>query len=325
VDFLTALDVLAPPPAGVHPSGDEAWARFEAENGFRPPADYRALVDRYGVGGFGYEARGGSWLTMLHPFRGGTSFVEQSAWLRSVNIGMQRRFPELEPDWPMWPAAGGFLQWAESVEGDQVGWLTAGVPDGWGTAIYGRQMDHYRFPFGCVEFLYRCFTGSLGVDDLQDLAGDDLRYYPSPPPDPATLPPRAMAITAVLSGLGAGADFPRPSPQALFDPGITMEERRRRADEYHRTLDTNAGDAIAIVERWTAAAGEHGVRASGGRLAHDASDPLHWEIALDFDPRHEDLAKQLLIDLAGELGVSVLECRNLEYDLVWDDVVGRTR
>lgn len=177
---MTALEVVAPPPDGVEPLDDATWARFEGENGFRPPADYRALIDRYGAGGFGYEELGRAWLNLLNPVRMGTTLVDQSAVLRSVNAGLQRQYPATEPNWPMWPESGGFLPWAVTHDGDQAGWLTAGEPDQWTTAIYGRQMKHHRFPFGCMEFLYRCFTGSLGAQDLKDLGRDDLRFFPVP-------------------------------------------------------------------------------------------------------------------------------------------------
>lgn len=158
-DFLTALELVAPPPEGVTPLAAEGWDRFIAENGFVPPADYRAMVDRYGVGGFGYYESTGAWLTMLHPVGPGTTFVEQSAWQRSVNTGFQRQFPDQEPDWPMWPEAGGFLPWGNTIDGDQIGWLTDGEPDAWQTGMYGKG-EHFRFPYGCVEFM--CLPTSWG-------------------------------------------------------------------------------------------------------------------------------------------------------------------
>lgn len=296
MDFLTALEIAAPPPAGVERLPAEAWAQFEAENGFVPPADFRALVDHYGAGGFGYQESTGPWLSMLHPVGAGKTFVEQSAWERSLNTGLQRQFPDQEPDWPMWPSAGGFLPWAGSIDGHQIGWLTEGQPDSWPTGIYGKG-EHFRLPYGCVEFVYRWLTGTSGWQDHDDGAARDraeggLRFFPSRPPDPTLPAPSMTEITVALSGIGAGGS-----------------ER----------------EAIAIVDRWLATVDDAGVTVrSYGCVRFSAEEPLHWEVVIDFEPAQEESAKALVARLADELGIGIRECRNLEYDLVWDDVVRRT-
>ena len=327
-DFLAALAVLAPPPAGVQPLGESAWAQFEAENGFRPPSDYRAFVDHYGVGGFGFAESTGAWLPMLPPLVPGSTFVEQSAWLRSANIGLQRQFPDLEPDWPMWPAAGGFLQWGSSIDGDQIGWLTVGDPDRWGTAIYGRQMDHLQFPFTCVEFLYRCFTGTLGVEDLAGLVEEgEPRFFPSAPPDPSTVRRPTRQVTVVFAGIGAGGDDrPEPPHQSIFDPGLSMDERAERRDAYTGDLDRSHAAAIAVVDRWVAGLPVDGLTLrSYGRVRTSADEPMHWEISIEFRPETEDVVKDLVVSLAADLRIGIRECRNLEYERVWDDVLRRPR
>ena len=268
--------------------GDEAWARFEAENGFRPPADYRALIDRYGVGGFGiYDD---PWLSMFHPIGAGYTFVDQSSWQRSVNLGFQRRYPDTEPDWPMWPAPGGFLPWAGTDEGDQIGWLTAGAPDEWGTAFYGRQFDYFRFEFGCVEFVYRWFTGTTGVEECDALGGDPFRFFSSGPPDPNAVRPPSVDVNVFFLGIGAG-------------------------DE---------GEAVQLVDRWRATVPEDGIIVRGCGRTGTSEEPWHWEIALEIPPTRESVAKEWVVSLAEDLGIGVREVRNLEYDLVWDDVVRRT-
>ena len=321
---------MAPPPEGVAALAAEDWDRFTAENGFVPPADYRALVDRYGVGGFGYYESTGPWLTMLHPVGAGSTFVEQSAWPRSLNTGFQRQFPDQEPDWPMWPEAGGFLPWGDSIDGDQIGWITAGDPDSWQTGVYGKG-EHSRFPYGCVEFLYRWFTGCTGLERhdnaaARDLAQGSLRFFPPRPPEESTAVPARTEVTVVLAGIGAGAEArPEPSARSIFEPGISMTERVERKDAYSAALDRNQSDAVVIVDRWTGAAANAGVTVrSYGRARRAPDDALHWEIAMDFPPALEESAKALVVKLAHELGVAVRECRSLEYDLVWDDVVRRT-
>lgn len=32
---------------------------------------------------------------------------------------------------PLWPEPGGFLPFGDSIDGDQLGWLTCGEPDEW--------------------------------------------------------------------------------------------------------------------------------------------------------------------------------------------------
>jgi hypothetical protein len=104
-----------------------------------------------------------------------------------------------------------------------------------------------------------------------------------------------------------------------------MAERLERKDAYSAALERNQSDAVVIVDHWLAGAADAGVTVrSYGRMRLGADEPLHWEIAMDFPPALEEEAKAQVVTLAHELGVAVRECRSLEYDLVWDDVVRRT-
>jgi hypothetical protein len=64
-EAIAALVELVPPPE--RPTRPDAidWAAFERENGFRASADYRLLVERYGIGSFGTSEDGGrgGWLS----------------------------------------------------------------------------------------------------------------------------------------------------------------------------------------------------------------------------------------------------------------------
>ena len=105
---------LAPPPA--EPFGTPVdWDRFEAENGFSPPSDFRALVDVYGAGWF-ISGRGEAQIPqLLHPER---TFVQGVQWEIDGLLGLQKQFPDLEPRWPPFPAPGGFLP----LGGTGIGW-----------------------------------------------------------------------------------------------------------------------------------------------------------------------------------------------------------
>ncbi|WP_299923886.1 SMI1/KNR4 family protein [uncultured Nocardioides sp.] len=104
---LNALQVLVPPPEGREPS--------VVDEGL--PGDYRALMAAYGPGAW----RG--WLRVWHP----------------DDLGSSMGRPFLDP-----VAGSGevdFLPFADSIDGDVLGWVREGPPDRWPLAWVPRHSD----------------------------------------------------------------------------------------------------------------------------------------------------------------------------------------
>lgn len=294
--FLVLLQDAVKPPKVVRPITASAWKSFAELNGFPAPADFRAFIDRYGVGDFGFDEIG-PWTSMFQPVGSGSTFVEQSETDRAHLEGLQRQHPEFYPEWPMWPHPGGFLPWAVSVDGDRLGWITEGEPDSWDTAIVARGGDSLRFSFGFVEFQYRWFTGKTGIKDVdeaatENLADEELRFFPAPPPDPS--PQLSRTELQIFLGPVVGPVGPRPGVPHDF-AGRWLDHAR------HRAPDVKVASLMSTG--WVGAE--------------------EWQIGLNFLPQDETQAKDLVIQLADELGAPVRECRNLRHELVWQDVVER--
>ena len=49
-------------------------------------------------------------------------------------------YPEFHP-LAIWPEPGGFLPFASTTYGDEIGWLTIGEPEGWPLLVNPRQSD----------------------------------------------------------------------------------------------------------------------------------------------------------------------------------------
>jgi hypothetical protein len=226
----------------------------------------------------------------------------------------------------MWPDEGGLLPWANSADGDVIGWWTVGEPDRWGTRFLGRDDEFEEFSCGAAEFILRLLTGSLGAAGLDGRfvpleAGAELQFYPMPAGagrDPGR--PREH-VTVVFAGLPAVIDQTAlPASDGLVrqqDPvelARVMAQHRERQDEVMRPGDD-------MIQSWRVAAKEAGFNV-GGYGTHSAGrgDPLHYEISGSFDPAIEPVARRLVAELSARLGVAITEVRNLEHERIWEDL-----
>jgi hypothetical protein len=318
------MELVRPPERATRPDEID-WTGFERENGFAAPTDYRLLLERYGVGTFGTSATAalGGWLYLLDPFHPQQSLLGQSEWERRNNRGLQRRFPEQYPGWPMWPESDGLLPWGGSIDGDFVGWWTTGVPDAWGTRFFGRADDFVEFPFGIAEFIVRLYRGELDLrlDMFGSLEADNARlFFPLPvdarrPPQP----PREY-VTVRFVGLANGIDpASAPSSAEIFH-AKSDEERRAAHDEYMRRFAAFTRPADEIFEAWKVAAVQIGLQVGLGTHSLGGGDPLHHELECSFEPALEAAAKRAVAELSQRLGVAIRDVHNLEYDRIWQDL-----
>ena len=325
-DAIAALVGLVEPPQRPTRPDTIDWDDFSRRNGFDAPLDYRLLMTRYGSGGFGTSALPGGWLYTLDPFEPTATLTQQSDWDRRNSRGMQRHFPEQYPGWAMWPDEGGLLPWANTADGDLIGWWTVGTADHWGTRFFGRGAEYEEFAFGAVEFIVRLFDGRLGAAGLDSrfspLEADEvLRFFPMPPGAMRSKGGPREDVTVTFAGLSPVIDpATLPSAAGLFD-AHDPEQSMRLTSEYQRRWSEAMQPADELIGSWRATAKEAGFSVTGvGTQSSERGDPVHHEISGSFDPANEAAARRLVEELSARLGVGITEIRNLEYERIWDDL-----
>ncbi|MFG2575365.1 hypothetical protein [Streptomyces sp. NPDC048481] len=132
---LDALRLLTPPPTRPR-LGDGGWERLAEQLGVGLPGEYRRVMELYGAGCWS------GWLRFRDPLRTHaprfTAFVEEvlEAY-ESLREGHAEWYPLA-----VFPAPGGFLPFADSIDGDYLGWLTEGDdPDAWPLIFWPRHAD----------------------------------------------------------------------------------------------------------------------------------------------------------------------------------------
>ncbi|WP_165985309.1 hypothetical protein [Streptomyces sp. YIM 98790] len=128
---MAALRVLVPPPDRAEP-GNLGWEWLAGELGTRLPREYAELMRVYGAGVWA------EWLRFRPPLDGGEAGLVALARAEARACReLRAEFPEEYP-LPVWPEPGGLLPFADSVDGDVLGWLTGGEPDTWPLVIRPR-------------------------------------------------------------------------------------------------------------------------------------------------------------------------------------------
>jgi hypothetical protein len=127
-------------------------------------------MQTYGAGSW----RG--WLRTFIPLR--PTFAVQIASVLDGYRFLRENHPDAFP-LPVWPEPGGFLPFAESIEGDHLGWLTQGEADSWPLIVDPRHADlEAPLPLGLVDILLEWSRGRVAYPGLPQLdLGDDLIDY----------------------------------------------------------------------------------------------------------------------------------------------------
>ncbi|MCF6525021.1 SMI1/KNR4 family protein [Streptomyces sp. JJ36] len=175
---LAALTRLVPPPASPYLGTGRTWDELYEALGTRLPAEYVALMERYGAGCWA------EWLRFFEPLGAGDAgLVEEVEWRLDTYRELRAEFPEFNP-LATWPEPGGFLPFADSIDGDQLGWLTEGDPERWQLIVHPRHADQGPpLSGGLVDTLLEWSRGRLRAEGLPGLdAADDpldfVRFQP---------------------------------------------------------------------------------------------------------------------------------------------------
>jgi hypothetical protein len=165
---LAALRLLSPPPA-VPYLGDGDWDKLFDELGLRLPDEFVTLMAVYGAGCWS------NWLRFLTPLRSGERrFVDHVR----ATTDPYREFRELYPHrygLAVWPEPGGFLPFANSIDGDEIGWLTEGPdPNAWPLIVYPRHAQQGpALPMGLIDTLVAWQRGTFAAAGFAAIDEDD--------------------------------------------------------------------------------------------------------------------------------------------------------
>lgn len=133
---LDAITALIPPPLTPR-LGEGSWEAVFERLGTRLPADFVALAETYGAGNWSW------WLDMPAPL----DLDHRSGLAAGVEemLDGYRQLRDAHPAYyplPAWPAPGGFLPVASTIDGDQIGWCAEGDdPDRWRVAVNPRHAE----------------------------------------------------------------------------------------------------------------------------------------------------------------------------------------
>jgi hypothetical protein len=120
---LETLTALVPPPVTRFLGGTD-WEPLYERLGTRLPAEYVDLMETYGAGCWT------DWLRFKVPL--GTEeydLAPWAEWYHDTYRDHRARFPRNHP-LAVWPEPGGLLPFADSIDGDQLCWLTEGATPG---------------------------------------------------------------------------------------------------------------------------------------------------------------------------------------------------
>ncbi|MFI1519425.1 hypothetical protein [Kitasatospora cineracea] len=157
--------VIGPPPAdGVVPV---PWELAPQAFGFQLPADYRAIVDRYGMVSISGELHICTPSAAPTPKTGQPLGFEGFLYYTTDPYGYCAMLAEAHKDgddeecpYPLFPAEGGLLKWANNWNSDHFFWLMRGPdPDRWPVAAKFDSLQKWDlFEGGFLEFLLAAVT-----------------------------------------------------------------------------------------------------------------------------------------------------------------------
>src|SRR5262245_46890531 len=120
---MKRLTQLVPPPSRPIEKGTpQKIATIEQRLGLRLPRELWEFGMTYGSGYFWHPT---TWIQVFNPF---AVAYRKVITHRCSNLEELR---SIDKPYPVYPVKGGLLPMGDSVDGDEVYWLTSGQPDKW--------------------------------------------------------------------------------------------------------------------------------------------------------------------------------------------------
>ena len=279
---MTALDELTrlvpPPAAPVDANGD--WQRVEADLGLALPADFKGLIETYGLGQFV------DFITPLTPFGSRDLFMRSARGILDSERSFRARNPDKSP-YSLYPEPGGLLEWAGTDNGDRLCWLTEGEPERWTTIAWNQRSWSYgAFPVGAVEFLHGWLTGRIETTVFGPRDADE--------PAPWFEPFRELKHICIKL-----SDGPILYPERL---AILRDALAPTAARGAYEYDDERQDHFAAIEY-------------GWQVTYETA--YGHQIRLGYPPEDEQRARTLMLDAVSRMGCQVLSVSTHRGQPAW--------
>lgn len=189
------LSRAVPPPERPGDPFSGLWRDVEAKLGTALPADYKAFVQRYGLG-----------------------FFMEYLWIwtpgaYSPHVRLEREAPSVlrlfaddeHFPFPLWPAPGGLLPFGVTIDGDYLAWVTKGAPDEWRVTVLDRGMGYeaaHASDCDLTDFLAGLATGEIDPPSFQTGMLECEHLFV---PDPIG-PPPVVEVSWRLGAFGRSGD-----------------------------------------------------------------------------------------------------------------------
>jgi hypothetical protein len=264
IDELTRL--VPAPIAPIDASGD--WRHIEADLGLSLPADFKQLIETYGLGQFV------DFITPLTPFGPRDLFMRSARDILDSERSFREKNPDLSP-YAIYPEPGGLLEWAGTDNGDRLCWLTEGEPDQWSTVAWNQRSWSYDvFAVSAVEFLHGWLTGDIETTVFSPRDTDE--------PAPWFEPLRELKHVYIKL-----TDGPIPYPERLQ---ILRNDLAPTADRGAYEHDDRRQDHFAATEY-------------GWKLTYETGNGHQIRIA--YPPDDEERARAAILDAVNRMGCQI--------------------
>jgi hypothetical protein len=267
------------PSPAVPVDGQGDWAAAEAALGLGLPADFKALIGRYGRGEF-------CDLLLVYPPFGECTLVGYGVHLLDDDRRERIDFPEDYP-YPLHPEAGGLLVWGATSNGDRLCWRTVGAPDDWPVVVWNpRGADYELHAMGAVAFIEGWLSGRV-----------DCHLFPAAFTATAQWFDQPRDLTHVYVRLTEG-DLVHPQRLRILREALAPTADRRSVEAED---GTRQDDFVATEGQW--------------RVTYEKA--YGHQIRVAFPPDDDTRVRAAVLRAADLMGCQVMSATRIDGTAVW--------
>lgn len=173
---LENLKAVLPTPENPFFTGDKSsFKEIEKELGTNLSIDYKQFISTYGIGLID------EFIWVLNPFvrNDNLNLMEKMKDMLEAYTESKNNSPD---DFPhqTFPEKGGVLPWGLTENGDELYWLTEGLPEDWKVVVYGsRSSDFIVYPESLTSFLTKVLEKKIVCELFPDeISSGSIEFSP---------------------------------------------------------------------------------------------------------------------------------------------------